>query len=63
MHNNVLSRAKEIIMRKAIRTTFRVGIVCVIACAVVHRRVIAAMVKGDPLPEPPAWHKGHPCVK
>ena len=50
-------------MRKAIRTTFRVGIVCVIACAVVHRRVIAAMVKGDPLPEPPAWHKGHHCVK
>ena len=34
-------------MRKAIRTTFRVGIVCVIACAIVHRRVIAAMVKGD----------------
>lgn len=35
-----------------------------IACAVVHRRVIAAMVKGEPLPEVPEWHKSwHPCVK
>ena len=36
--------------------------VAAIAHLVAHRRVIAAMVKGEPLPEPPeshkAWHPG-----
>ena len=32
-----------------------------IACAIDHRRVIVACVKGEPLPEPPEWHvKYHP---
>ena len=22
----------------------------------IHRRVIAACIKGEPMPEPPAWH-------
>ena len=36
----------------------------VVACAVVHRHVIAAVIKGEPLPEPPEWHKSwHPCLK
>ena len=39
----------------------------VVGCAAVsliaHRRVIAAMVKGEPLPEAPAWHKFHPMLK
>ena len=42
------------------------GIVAVgtIACAIVHRRVIAAVLTGSPMPEPPAWHKQwHPAVK
>ena len=35
-----------------------------IACLVVHRRVVAALVKGEPMPEPPASHKGwHPRLK
>lgn len=35
-----------------------------IACAVVHRRVIAAAVKGEPMPEVPEWHKAwHPHAK
>ena len=36
---------------------------CAVASLVVHRRVIVARVKGEPLPEPPAWHKGHPFLK
>jgi hypothetical protein len=36
---------------------------CVVASAIVHRRVIAAAINGDPMPEPPEWHKNHPCFK
>ena len=36
---------------------------CAVASLVVHRRVVAAVIKGEPLPEPPAWHKGHPFLK
>ena len=36
---------------------------CAVASLGVHRRVIAASIKGEPLPEPPAWHKGHPFLK
>ena len=35
---------------------------CAVASLIVHRRVIAAIVKGEPIPEPPAWHKAHPCM-
>lgn len=35
-----------------------------VAYLVIHRRAIAAFVKGEPLPEPPAWHKKwHPAFK
>jgi len=40
--------------------------VCVgsIACwLVIHRRAVAATIKGEPLPEQPAWHPKHPCCK
>ena len=38
---------------------FALGIVvgCVAASMVVHRRVIDAVLKGEPIPEPPEWHK------
>ena len=36
---------------------------CAVASLVIHRRVIAAAIKGEPLPEPPAWHKAHPFMK
>ena len=48
-------------MCKVIKIALGVVAVSAIACAVVHRNVIAAMVKGDPMPEPPEWHKAwHP---
>lgn len=50
-------------MRKAVRIALGVGAACMVACAVVHRRVIAAVLKGEEIPEPPAWHKGHPGLK
>ena len=36
---------------------------CLAYMVFVHRRVIIAAIKGEPLPEPPAWHKGHPFLK
>lgn len=31
---------------------------------IVHRKVVTAVIKGDPIPEPPAWHKKwHPYFK
>lgn len=36
---------------------------CAVAWAFIHRRAIAAAVKGEPMPEPPAWHNGYPCMK
>ena len=36
---------------------------CAVVSLVVHRRVVVAVIKGEPLPEPPAWHKGHPFLK
>ena len=37
---------------------------CAVASLVVHRNVVAAMIKGEPLPETPEWHrKWHPYFK
>jgi len=36
---------------------------CIVASLVIHRRVVTAVIKGEPIPEPPAWHKGHPFMK
>ena len=42
-----------------------IGVVagCAVASLIVHRRVVKAIIKGDPLPKPPAWHKWHPLLK
>ena len=51
-------------MRTIANIALGVVVGCAVASLVVHRGVIAAMVKGEPLPEPPAWHaKWHPCIK
>ncbi len=33
-------------------------IICLllVCCAFVHRRVIAALIKGEPMPKAPKWH-------
>lgn len=34
-----------------------------VAYLVIHRRVVIALVKGEAVPEPPAWHKKwHPFL-
>lgn len=48
------------------KTAFKIAIGCaaVSTCCmlVIHRRVIAACIKGEPMPEPPKWHKKcFPC--
>ena len=44
-------------MKKLLKGALVVAGVGVVACAIVHRRVIIACVKGEALPEPPEWHK------
>jgi hypothetical protein len=44
--------------------SFTCGALCLVgfstlAWACIHRKAIAAAVKGEPLPEPPAWHVWH----
>ena len=48
------------------KTAFKIAVGCaaVSTCCmlVIHRRVIAACIKGEPMPEPPEWHKKcFPC--
>ena len=50
-------------MKKAISITLGICAAGIVACAIVHRRVIKAMVKGEPLPEPPASHTWHKAAK
>ena len=50
-------------MKKVAGIALGAAAVCGVACLVVHRRVVVAMLKGAPIPEPPAWHKGHPGLK
>ena len=38
-------------------TAFKVVAVALAACCLyTHRRVIAAVVNGDPIPQAPSWH-------
>lgn len=49
-------------MKKLAYVALGTAIGCAAVSLFVHRRVIAAVVKGDPIPEPPEWHKKwHPC--
>ena len=51
-------------MKKIFGIAAGVAVGCVVCWTVIHRTVIAASNKGQPLPEPPAWHKAcHPCMK
>ena len=51
-------------MKKALFIALGVVAGCAATSLVVHRRVVAAAIKGDPLPEPPEWHKKwHPLWK
>ena len=55
-------------MEKAANVALGVAAGCIVGCAVaslvIHRHVVSAVLKGEPLPEPPAWHKKwHPCFK
>ena len=51
-------------MGKVVKIALGIVVVGAVACAITHRRVIAAMVTGKPMPEPPEWHKSwHPSMK
>ena len=51
------------VVKKACFIALGVAAGCAVACLVVHRRVVVAAVKGQPLPELPAWHTWHGCCK
>ena len=54
---------KGVLMKKLLYAAAGIAVGSAVAWAFIHRRVIAASIKGEPLPEPPAWHKAHPCIK
>ena len=52
------------VMCKIAKIALGVVAVGAVACAIVHRRVIVATIKGEPLPEMPESHKAwHPCAQ
>ena len=44
-------------IKKAIRVFVCILVILLIVWAVIHRRVIRAWIKGEPIPEAPEWHK------
>lgn len=44
-------------MKRIANIALGVAAGCAVCYLVIHRRVVAALVKGEALPEPPEWHK------
>ncbi|MBQ9003311.1 MAG: hypothetical protein IJ087_15790 [Eggerthellaceae bacterium] len=44
-------------LKHVVKGALIVAAVSVVACAIVHRNVVIAAVKGTPMPEAPEWHK------
>lgn len=44
-------------MKNAVKVLLICLAICCIIFLVIHRRVIKACITGEPMPEPPAWHK------
>ncbi|MBQ9042670.1 MAG: hypothetical protein IJ111_07630 [Eggerthellaceae bacterium] len=50
-------------MSKIAKFAIGIAVGSAVCCLVVHRNVVKAMIKGEPLPEPPEWHKAwHPFL-
>ena len=54
---NLSREETSLMLKKVVKGALVVAAVGVVACAIVHRNVIIAAVKGAPMPEPPEWHK------
>ena len=44
-------------MRTIANLALGIAVGSAVACLIVHRRAVVALAKGEPLPEPPEWHK------
>ena len=44
-------------MKKVLKAIIACCAVCCGVMLIIHRNVIAACLTGDPMPEPPEWHK------
>lgn len=63
-YNNEKRFEKGAEMKKVAYIALGVIVGSMAVSLVVHRHVVAAMIKGEPMPEPPEWHKKwHPCFK
>ena len=50
-------------MRTFAKIALGIAVGSAVACLVVHRRVVKAIVTGGEIPEPPEWHKSfHPLL-
>ena len=48
-------------MKDTIRSLIDCCIILLGVFLIIHRRVISAAVTGEPMPEPPEWHKKFLC--
>ena len=44
-------------MKKTIKAAVECAVVSLGVLLILHRRVFSACITGDPMPEPPEWHK------
>lgn len=46
-------------MKNVLNAVIALAVVCFAAMLIIHRRVIASYITGEPMPEAPEWHKKH----
>lgn len=50
-------------MKNTVKALIQCAAVCTGVFLIIHRRVFTACLTGDPMPEPPEWHKKFlPCL-
>ncbi|MBP5605063.1 MAG: hypothetical protein J6X60_05920 [Ruminiclostridium sp.] len=48
-------------MKNTIRTLINCCFIMLGIFLIIHRRVFSALITGEPMPEPPEWHKKFLC--
>ena len=49
----------DVSMKNVLNAVIALAVICCAAMLIAHRRVIAAYIKGEPMPEVPEWHRKH----
>ena len=57
MPENSDMNERRFYMKNTVRTLIHCCIIMFSVFLIIHRRVISALITGEPMPEPPEWHK------